>query len=169
MREPSDGASSAPARAFELRTEEWRPVVKVAEYIPKVPGEPKRTLWRLNSSNIRKYQGIKPPKIGLLNSGVDSSLAPSRILFKLLRQGSGRRLSRLRNTCPRFQVRQNEHYGEQIVQMCTNIMGFRGQELLVSRYIRLKGSSGKANQNSTSKSFQKMRCDPALVGIFMSR
>ncbi|KAF6992265.1 hypothetical protein CFC21_009276 [Triticum aestivum] len=81
MGEPSDGASSAPARAFVLPIDlvhapppqEWRPVVKVAEYIPKVPGEPKRTLWRLNSSNIRKYQGIKAPSIGLLNSGVDSS------------------------------------------------------------------------------------------------
>ncbi|XBJ20928.1 hypothetical protein VPH35_011661 [Triticum aestivum] len=66
MEEPSNRASSRPESLSDLfhapLPEEWRgQIVKVAEYIPKVQGEPRRTLWRLNSSNMCKYQGPKGP------------------------------------------------------------------------------------------------------------
>uniref|UniRef100_A0A8R7TAX2 Uncharacterized protein n=1 Tax=Triticum urartu TaxID=4572 RepID=A0A8R7TAX2_TRIUA len=66
MGEPSDRASSRPESLSDLfqapPREEWRvQIVKVAEYIPKVQGEPKRTLWRLNTSNKYKYWGPKGP------------------------------------------------------------------------------------------------------------
>ncbi|XP_044451002.1 uncharacterized protein [Triticum aestivum] len=66
MGEPSDRASSRPESLSDLfqapPREEWRvQIVKVAEYIPKVQGEPKRTLWRLSTSNKCKYWGPKGP------------------------------------------------------------------------------------------------------------